>query len=165
MLSLGITDSDRYKPTVLKLIQTTAATEDMPAGVFFDPVANYHTKGMDIVVLTIQDARSKMPPKSGGFDNVRPVCKSNDGINPVGGALFPRLDKGRGCAKCEFSQWVEIGGKKIRPECNENYYLTFMDANTRFVYRLMAKGTSCSNVGNESNSLIWVLPRRFGTGV
>src|SRR5580698_10118826 len=24
---------------------------------------------------------------------------------------------------------------------------------------------SCSSVGNESNSLIWVLPRRFGTGV
>src|ERR1700719_5111211 len=24
---------------------------------------------------------------------------------------------------------------------------------------------SCSSVGNESNSLIWVLPRRFGVGV
>src|ERR1700748_2408634 len=24
---------------------------------------------------------------------------------------------------------------------------------------------SCSSVGNASNSLIWVLPRRFGTGV
>src|SRR5687768_18256326 len=24
---------------------------------------------------------------------------------------------------------------------------------------------SCSRVGNESNSLIWVLPRRFGVGV
>src|ERR1700754_608678 len=24
---------------------------------------------------------------------------------------------------------------------------------------------SCSSVGNELNSLIWVLPRRFGTGV
>lgn len=153
--ALGLTGQSALKVYTLKLIQPTSSREDAAPGSLYDPQLSHNWgKKIQIIPLRIQPTRVLMPPREDGFENARPICKSNDGVNPVGGPEFPRQDEGRGCFKCEMSQWTVKGGVKTRPPCDEGFAFSFVHAGSNSIYRMYLKGYNVSAIKDFRTNLL-----------
>jgi hypothetical protein len=143
LVGMGFGD-EPMKPTRLSLIQPIEAGDDptLIAGRFRDSQSNMQFQNLNVVVLEVRDGRVLFPPGEGRTKGAKPLCRSNDGKFPIIGDDLVRQDGGKGCAKCDQGRWVKIGGKNIKPPCQETKSVLLAQIETGFLYRYSAKGTA-----------------------
>ena len=140
LAAFGFTDSDPIKPSRLDLLQPIQVADEpgLIAGKFRDTQSNMQYDSINIVPILMDAGRVLFPP--GGELGAKPVCRSNNGVIPVINDDLVPQDGGKGCKDCVHSQWKRIGGKSIRPACNETGSFMFAELETGFVYRYNIKG-------------------------
>lgn len=152
----GLGGSDEIiSPSRLRLVQPSGIGEDetLIPGRFLDEQSNIQYPALDVVVLEMRDGRVFLPPGE-VQKGAKPICRSNDGIMPVtDDPEIVRQDGGKGCKACPKGQWYKVGGKDIRPECQETRQMLLAEVDTGFAYRYSAKGTAVPPARDLKNTI------------
>jgi hypothetical protein len=149
LAAFGISEGESFTPSNLHLVQPVEIEDhpDWTAGKYMDTQSNLTYDTITIVPILIRlkgkgeeagGGRVLFPPKS--ESGCQPLCKSVDGVKPMTGEGLTPQDGGRGCAKCPKSQWLTVGGKSVKPPCQENGTFLFAELSTSFVFRMNIKG-------------------------
>ncbi len=140
LAAFGASEDDALKPSRLDLLQPIQVADEqgLTAGKFRDARSNIQFDSINVVPILIREGRVLFPP--GGELGAKPICRSNDGKFPIISEDIVRQDAGNGCAKCPKAQFVRVGGKVIRSECNQTMSLLIAELETQMVYRYNAKG-------------------------
>ena len=136
---LGVGDGEPLKPVRLSLTQPINADADAGtiAGRWLDNQSNFQYTDLNLVVLEVKEGRVMFESQELGS---KPLCKSDNGIMPKISDDLQRQDFGKGCAKCPMSQWKKVGGRSIKPQCQNTSTVLGAQLETGFTYRINAKG-------------------------
>lgn len=136
---LGVTEGEPLKPVRLSLVQpiNASAEDGTIAGRWRDEQSNMQYEDLNIVVLEMRPGRVMFESQDLGS---KPLCRSENGVMPVISDDLQRQDYGKGCAKCSMGAWKKVGGRSIKPQCQETLSILTAQVETGFTYRVNGKG-------------------------
>jgi hypothetical protein len=110
-ISTGLDDTTRLKPSNLVLIQpVTRDSKGAAPGQFVDTITEEVLNEVTFIPLYVRVKRVLFP--EGEFENVQPICRSDDGLVPARGVQTPQSHS---CKTCPSGRW--FNGQ--RPPCDE----------------------------------------------
>ncbi len=144
MGGVGLEDTF-IKPTYVELLQRTTTRKDVHPGKLYDVLTQTEFESIEVVPLAIKRGRVLFPED--GTLGSKPLCRSDDGIEPSPFAQFPQNSTCKGCPKGSWDNYDRKTGKG-KPACKEAWSLLAVMRENGLPRKIKISGMSIKPIKN-----------------